>query len=873
MQKRPDEHDDLVMEIVAAALRSPAADRDGILHKACGQDNTLLAEVAGILEWEDRMGSFLASPLIKLSDLEDFEKLLNPGDTIANRFDIIREIGRGGMGVVYEGFDRKRNCRIAVKASKAGFRHLLSPELDGALRVRHPNVCLVNEIHSASTAFGDIDFLTMELLEGVTLSSHLQSKGSLSSSEVLLIARQLCAGLAEAHRSEIIHRDLKTSNIILTNTGGQPHRAVITDFGLAGSAGLDREEFGTPRYMAPELSQGQKASKASDIYALGVILHEMLTGEDPVKGAGKHDIDRRWAKVIRQCLSSAPAARPNASRVLSVFDRRPVWQLALIVAFFVALVALGMALYAPVRQLVKLPDIRLAFLPVEAPADLVRIGTGVLHDVVDQMNRSARSGATVLALPVSETLQNNIQTPQEAQSVLNATHAVQIKLRRENGQILTYLVVVDLAKEQNLRDFSGAYSEATIGSMPAALAGAIRLALNLHPGKTDSLNGPATVAYDRGLFFLRRDDDSFADAIPLFQRSARLDPHSPLPLAAIAEANVLRFEATKDHKALDDASQALQAAESLNPDSVAVRLIAGLLNKTQGQYEKALADYRRVQELEPRNVDALIRSASVHIALGNFDDAMACYKKAIALEPRYYGSYERLGRFYYYRGKYQEAAEQFQKTVDRAPGLYLAYNELGAALDYLGRDSEAEKALLSSLKIKETADALNSLGGIKAYQRHDAEAVRYFEDATRVDPKDYIYLLNLGDADRRLGQRTDAATAYRKAMALALAELQEDPRSGLSRAYVAYLAARLGDKKRAEDEITQARRFSPRDGMVLRKSVLTYEALGERDRAIDSLAEATADSLRELGRHPDLKGFRQDPRFQQLESKLSQARK
>ena len=122
----------------------------------------------------------------------------------------------------------------------------------------------------------------MELLEGPTLQARLAADGRLDPQEALEIARQLCAGLAEAHRAGIIHKDLKTANIILSRRPDGNPRAVITDFGLAGEPAPDSGDLaGTPRYMAPELWRGAAASKASDVYALGVILYEMVTGGTP----------------------------------------------------------------------------------------------------------------------------------------------------------------------------------------------------------------------------------------------------------------------------------------------------------------------------------------------------------------------------------------------------------------------------------------------------------------------------------------------------------------------------------------------------------------------------------------------------------------
>ena len=289
-----------------------------------------------------------------------------------------------------------------------------------------------------------------------------------------------------------------------------------------------------------------------------------------------------------------------------------------------------------------------------------------------------------------------------------------------------------------------------------------------------------------------------------------------------------------------------------------------MFDETAGRYEKALENYRRVLEREPRNTDALRRMASVYNAMDIPDQAIASYKQAIALEPAYYLPYSELGALYYYRGKYQEAAGQFRDAIARAPGNYKAYINLGAVLSDLGRDAEAEQALTASLRIQETAGAFNSLGASRAYQGRDAEAVEFYRRAIALNARDKVYQLNLGDSSRRLGHAADADAAYRSAMDLALNELKQNPRNAYTRAFVGYFAARLGHKDRAEDEIGQALQISPGDGKVIRRAVLTFDALGLTDRALDVLANATPELLQELGRHPDLAELRRNPRFIQL---------
>src|SRR2546430_3337626 len=209
------------------------------------------------------------------------------------------------MGIVYEAVDEKLDRRIALKCAKTRFRKRLPPEVRNAREISHPNVCKISEIHTASLPDGDIDFISMEYLEGETLTARLRS-GPFPEKEAREIAQQLCAGLAEAHRCKVVHGDLKGSNVMLTKGPDGSTRAVITDFGLARPAETAQrtvqsgEKAGTFEYMAPELWKGQKASEASDIYALGVILYELLSGRLPYPPElpPKERQTRRLARVL-----------------------------------------------------------------------------------------------------------------------------------------------------------------------------------------------------------------------------------------------------------------------------------------------------------------------------------------------------------------------------------------------------------------------------------------------------------------------------------------------------------------------------------------------------------------------------------------------
>jgi eukaryotic-like serine/threonine-protein kinase len=510
--------------------------------------------------------------------------------------------------------------------------------------------------------------------------------------------------------------------------------------------------------------------------------------------------------------------------------------------------------------------VRLAVLPVVATEDATQVMSGVLQDVSGRVSKMRSDQRTVVVLSPQEAIANHVATIEQARTILHATHALRTTVSREGAELVMHASVIDLETQVTMGDSSGRYSTATAGNMPSALAGAVSLALHLERGAaSESLSPTAVVPYDRGLHLLNSGENGYVGSIALFEEAARLDPRSTLPQAALIEAQVEKFKGTKNAASIEAARRALDIADSINPDSVAVLLSAGLLFETTGQYERAREDYERVRELDPRNVDAYLRLASVDDALNLPERAIDSYRRAIELEPGYYKPYHHFGVFYYYRGKYREAAEYFQKAIDRAPGRIDAYADLAAALSDLGgEDERAERALRASLQIRETPDAWNSLGAIRAYQKNDAQALEYFRRAGHLDTTNYIYWLNTGDAARRLGLSGEATAAYRSAFALARAELSQNPRLGIPRAYAAYFEARLGDGEGAAQGIAEALIFAPGDSKVLRRAVLTYEALGRRDDALAVLKEPSPELLRELDRHPDLAAFSRDSRFQEL---------
>src|SRR5439155_6779598 len=373
-----DQYDDLIMTLVHVTLAQPKEEREQYLRGACAQDFELFKEVWKYVEWEERMNGFLLDPLyLEPSSVVAFA----PSELLDNRFRIVREVAHGGMGVVYEAIDEKLGRRIAIKCAKPGFRRWLPPEVRHASEITHPGVCRIFEIHTVSTDHGEIDFLTMEFLEGETLGERLD-RGAIPQKQAQVIAEQLCGGLAEAHRSGVIHGDLKSNNIILTSAADGTVRAVITDFGLArgheANLGTIQSSSlrGTPDYMAPELWKGKKASVASDIYALGVILYELACGRKPFESVREltwqgrltrrpPPLSHSWRRIVERCLEPDPARRwASVSAIASAIapsHRLRQWILAMVAALVAA--SVGAIIYSNVSM--PRENLRLAILPFE----------------------------------------------------------------------------------------------------------------------------------------------------------------------------------------------------------------------------------------------------------------------------------------------------------------------------------------------------------------------------------------------------------------------------------------------------------------------------------------------------------------------------
>ena len=308
------------------------------------------------------------------------------GDLVGKRYRVIRFIARGGMGEVYEAEDLELQVHIALKsiaserAEDAPALERFKREIQLARKITHPNICRIFDVGYDEQG---VAFLTMELLGGETLAERIRREGKMTPSEALPIVEQMAAALDAAHGAQVIHRDFKSQNVMLTGD-----RVVVTDFGMARPIEMDSDltaegaMVGSPAYMAPEQVQSQAVSPATDVYALGVVLYEMVTGNLPFTAetalatAAKRlteppppmkGVDPKWERVILKCLALRPEDRyARPAEVMSALGTRRRSRLLLpAVALALAAVAGGFVLARRPKPHPAGPRLGVAVKPLE----------------------------------------------------------------------------------------------------------------------------------------------------------------------------------------------------------------------------------------------------------------------------------------------------------------------------------------------------------------------------------------------------------------------------------------------------------------------------------------------------------------------------
>ena len=844
---------------------------------------------------------------------------------LVSHYKILEQLGEGGMGVVYRAEDTRLGRQAALKflsrrrtldeQARQRFVH----EAQAASALDHENICTVYEINETDRGG---TFIAMAYYEGENLNERI-ARGPMEVKDALSVVRQLATGLGKAHSRGIVHRDVKPANIILTPDG----IVKIVDFGVAkllGRTDITEEgaTLGTAAYMAPEQVKGEPVDRRADIWALGAVLYEMLTGRQPFQGEYmqavfygilhedpepvetlREDISPKLAAIVGRCLEKDREKRfadidsileelrqlesEDSQQRLPRRRRIPVRALAAVLAGVLVLSAalvvfpqsrdtlfatLGMSGLPEARHLVVLP-----FRNVGGDAAGDAYCSGLFETLSSKLTQLERfSDAPFWVVPASEVLSRSVKSADQARRVFAANLVIDGSVHRSGTDVRLTLNLIDAATRRTLRSEVLDYTKSNPIAIQnsAIISIAEMLKLELASGATTVIDAGSSTEPGANDFYLQgrgylndfHSPENVDTAIRLFEQALREDSLYALAHAGLAEAYWRKFKSANDPRwvniAVENANRALEIDAMLAP----VHVTLGTTYTETGRYEEALQSYQKALEIDPLSADAYRGRARALELSGRPDDAEKTLKKAIDLRPSYWAGYNALGVFYYRSGRYEEAISQFLFVTKLTPLNAQGYQNLGGVYFALNRSDEAVAMFEKSLEIEPKFAVYSNLATYYYYEGRFEEAAKNYELALKLDDSDYRIWGNLAETYYwSRGGNEKARATYREAILRGRRLLEVNDQDAEVLARLSGYLARTGDLSEASDLLRRAVDTDPTEPELQFLIGNSYERIGERETAIDWIIRAIESGfpISEIERSPSLAQLRSDARYQQ----------
>jgi serine/threonine-protein kinase len=846
------------------------------------------------------------------------------GEMIEGRFEIVRHLGTGGMGEVYEAIDLQLG-RVALKTIRpdtTGSAQILArfkKEIQLARRVTSPHVCRMHELHMPSPgAKGpQIPFLTMELLEGVTLADRIRNSGPLPWLEVRKIAIEICVGLQSIHDAGIIHRDLKGRNIMLSERNAQPC-TVLMDFGIArqltqhtGATStaltMSHAIVGTPGYMPPEQFEGGDLTPATDVYSLGVVLFEALTGNRPLPkdGWGKiadtsnrqvpvssvqPGVPKFFNRIIARCLEYDPKRRYPSAKALEqdLRGRRFVTRLR-VRPLVVAAVAAGIAVLIAASLLIPAVGERargiflssrekhIVVLPFDVTGttpDTQALGDGLMDSLAGKLSNFDSVNSAFWVVPAREVRLRKVNDPAAALREFGATIVIEGSFQRSKEVTHLRLTLIDPAKTREIGFIDLENRDGDLaGLLDEAVTRAGRLMnVSIDPALERGAEGPVPHAayedYLAGLgYFARFDKQGNLDlAIANLQNAIKKDPRFVLALARLAQVYTMKYRIDSNQQWLQLAEENCRLAAELNDNLPSTYVALANVHQLTGRHEIAVEEFLHALRLDPTDAEAVSGLAYSYQTLGRTADAEAEYIKAASLRPTDWAGYNTLGNFYDDLGRHSEAIAQYLHALELTPDNAGVYENLGVAYSNSNDpnvEAKAEWAFKKSIELSPSYVAYGNLAFLYAGQHRFTESIDASKMALQLNDRSYDLWTNLTMAYEWVKDSGKADAARIKAIQLLQEQVRIDPENAEAQATLAALLARNGNRDKSLSAIHISLALSPKSGYVLGQVADAYESLGDRRNAIAYLRQAMARGLSRLQvkEDPEIQPVIQDPQF------------